>query len=146
MEASVAIDVSERGDVALVTCAGPLTVPDGKAEFLQLLEAQLAGGRSRFVLDMREVPFMDSPTIGAMMACFKQTIERGGGVKLALGESGKVRQILELTGLSEIVEYTTVMGSTEDRTFKVLRKNRKIYIYNTTRWKRTAIWCWQENS
>jgi hypothetical protein len=39
-----------------------------------------------------------------MMSSFKRAIERGGGVKLVLGKSSKVREILELTGLDEIVE------------------------------------------
>jgi len=100
----VAIQTKNIEGITVVTCEGPLTVPGGKAAFLQSLEEPLAAGETRFVLDLREVPYMDSPTIGAMMSCFKQAIERDGGVKLALGAGGKVREILELTGLTDIVE------------------------------------------
>ena len=92
----MAIESTQSGDVAVLSCSGPLTAPTGKTSFLEALEAQLREGRVKLVLDMREVPYMDSPTIGAMMGCFKQAIERGGGVKLALGPTGKVREILQL--------------------------------------------------
>jgi anti-anti-sigma factor len=100
----VGIQTTQSAGVTRLTCAGPLTVPDGKAAFMSAIERQLREGSTSFVLDLRDVPYMDSPTIGAMMSCFKQANQRGGGVKLVLAESSKVREILELTGLDEIVE------------------------------------------
>jgi anti-sigma B factor antagonist len=100
----VGIQTTQSAGVTLLTCAGPLTVPDGKAAFVGAVDRQLRDGAARLVLDLREVPYMDSPTIGALMSSLKRALERGGGVKLVLGKNSKVLEILELTGLDKIVE------------------------------------------
>ncbi|MFE6280820.1 STAS domain-containing protein [Streptomyces sp. NPDC057877] len=87
-----------RDDVALVKVAGHLDV-DTATEFQAQLANQLHHGRRHFLLDLSEVPFMDSSGMNIILRVYQET--RGlDGVVQVIDPVPAVRRVLELTGVS----------------------------------------------
>ncbi|WP_411122698.1 anti-sigma factor antagonist [Streptomyces sp. x-19] len=88
--------IDERTAVAAV--CGELDTATGTALHHQLAN-QLAHGRRHLVLDLRDVPFMDSSGLGVIIRVHNDTKKVGGSVQLAAA-SPVVRRLLHLTGIS----------------------------------------------
>lgn len=98
-----------REDVALVRVEGYLDV-DTATEFQHHLANQLHHGRHHFVLDVSEVPFMDSSGMNIILRIYQETRRTGGSVHI-LSPTPPVRRVLDLTGVSITVP---VSGSFEE--------------------------------
>ncbi|MFD7433848.1 STAS domain-containing protein [Streptomyces sp. NPDC059861] len=98
-----------REDVALVRVEGYLDV-DTATEFQHHLANQLHHGRSHFVLDVSEVPFMDSSGMNIILRIYQETRRTGGSVHI-LSPTPPVQRVLDLTGVSITVP---VSGSFEE--------------------------------
>ena len=81
---------------------GRLTV-ESEGEFREALRGLFAGGRARLVLDLANVPFVDSCGLGAMIQGYIWARRRGGGLKL-LNVSGRNVHLLTLTKLLTVFE------------------------------------------
>lgn len=90
------------GDWAVVVLAGEVDlglVP----EVREALDALLAENRTRIVLDLALVSFMDSAGIGVLVYGMRRAEARpGGGLRIAAA-GPQVSKLLELTGLSEVI-------------------------------------------
>lgn len=60
-------------------------------------------GAKRLVLDVRDVPFMDSSGIGLVIGRYKAMARRGGSVAV-VGANPRVDKIFDLAGLYSLVE------------------------------------------
>lgn len=61
-----------------------------------------------FVVDLKEVEFMDSAGLGALIAALKRVTERGGDMKLACLQK-KPRMVFEITRAYKVFEiYNSV--------------------------------------
>ncbi|MGW1545168.1 STAS domain-containing protein [Streptomyces sp. NPDC002309] len=98
-----------REDVALVRVEGHLDV-DTAMQFQHHLANQLHHGRHHFVLDVSEVPFMDSSGMNIVLRVHQETRATGGSVHI-LSPTPPVRRVLDLTGVSITVP---VSGSFEE--------------------------------
>lgn len=97
---SVAID--DDDEVAVIRLAGELdsfTAPE--------LRAGIAGvlARPGTIVDIREVPFVDSAGLGALVGGIRRLREAGAGVALCCTRSS-VLHLLRMTGLDRIVAIT----------------------------------------
>jgi len=107
--------VRTEGNVSIVQLAGeftlgknvlarPLDLHGHRLEDLgQTLAGLLDQGRSRIVLDLEKVRFMDSAGLGELVAWKKRAVERGGDVRI-LRPRDRVREVLELTALTRVFE------------------------------------------
>lgn len=98
-----------REDVALITVQGYLDV-DTATEFQHHLANQLHHGRRHFLLDLSEVPFMDSSGMNIILRVYQEARDLPGSVHI-ISPTPAVRRILDLTGVSITVP---VSGSVED--------------------------------
>lgn len=98
--------IDER--TAVVAVRGELDTDTGIALHHQLAN-QLAHGRRYLVLDLREVPFMDSSGLNVIIRAHNDTRQVGGSVHLA-AVSPTVRRLLDLTGIS----FTTPVRDTPE--------------------------------
>ncbi|WP_030797359.1 STAS domain-containing protein [Streptomyces sp. NRRL S-337] len=98
--------IDER--TAMVAVRGELDTDTGIALHHQLAN-QLAHGRRYLVLDLREVPFMDSSGLNVIIRAHNDTRQVGGSVYLA-AVSPTVRRLLDLTGIS----FTTPVRDTPE--------------------------------
>jgi stage II sporulation protein AA (anti-sigma F factor antagonist) len=106
-----------REDVALLTVGGYLDIDTGTA-LRHHLAVQIGHGRRHFVLDLSEVPFMDSSGMNVLLWAYQQVRGVGGGVHVA-SPTPEVRRVLELTGVSLTVP---VSGSVDDALALVARQ------------------------
>ncbi|CAL9343127.1 hypothetical protein SUDANB58_00308 [Streptomyces sp. enrichment culture] len=87
-----------REDVALLTVRGYLDV-DTATEFQHHLANQLHHGRRHFLLDLSEVPFMDSSGMNIILRVYQEVREIPGSVHI-ISPTPAVQRILDLTGVS----------------------------------------------
>jgi anti-sigma B factor antagonist len=86
-----------EGDVAVVSALGEVDVfsaPGLDAE----LDAQIAAGNARLVVDLSEVAFLDSTGLGVLVKALKHAREADGWLHLVV-TSDRIRKIFEITGL-----------------------------------------------
>ncbi|MAE60599.1 MAG: hypothetical protein CMJ49_04480 [Planctomycetaceae bacterium] len=84
-------------DVTVVAVKGEITL-DEISPLKQLLDEQLARDARDFVLDLTEVPFIDSAGLESMLWLQDQAGEKLGQVRI-VGPDENVRKILEITRL-----------------------------------------------
>ncbi|MCX4878477.1 MULTISPECIES: STAS domain-containing protein [unclassified Streptomyces] len=85
-------------DVALIAVEGYLDV-DTATEFQHHLANQLHHGRRHFLLDLSNVPFMDSSGMSIILRIYQETRELPGSVHI-ISPTPAVQRILDLTGVS----------------------------------------------
>lgn len=78
------IEIRYRGALCIVELRGPLRYPDATALLRRNCRELIARGARFLLLNMLEVPFMDSSGIGEIVACYKRVREQDGQVKLVL--------------------------------------------------------------
>jgi len=97
------VNVRSEGEVSVVDLSGKITIGEGDVLLRETIETLLKEGRSKIVLNLARISYMDSAGIGELVACYKRSREKGGQLKL-LNPSGKVYDLLQLTKLEEIFE------------------------------------------
>ncbi|WP_051821233.1 STAS domain-containing protein [Streptomyces sp. SCSIO 75703] len=103
-----------REDVALLKVEGYLDV-DTATEFQHHLANQLHHGRRHFLLDLSEVPFMDSSGMNIVLRVYQEARELPGSVHI-IAPTPAVRRVLDLTGVSITVP---VSGSLDEALARV---------------------------
>jgi anti-sigma B factor antagonist len=93
--------IRKVGKATIVALSGKITIGAGDEDLEETLMSLLDEGTDRIVLDLRRVGYVDSSGLGSMVACKRAAEERGVDVVL-LGPSGKVHDLLHLTGLVEV--------------------------------------------
>ncbi|MCW5250201.1 MULTISPECIES: STAS domain-containing protein [unclassified Streptomyces] len=95
----LSVDVTlPREDVALLKVVGYLDV-DTATEFQHHLANQLHHGRRHFLLDLSQVPFMDSSGMNIILRVYQEARDLPGSVQI-IAPPPAVRRILDLTGVS----------------------------------------------
>jgi anti-sigma B factor antagonist len=97
--------IQERivSDVAIVRITGRVTLTEGTPEFDDVLQRLVQEGHIRIVLDLGDVPYIDSTALGSLLRTHATVSRRGGAMKL-LNVKGHVRELLELTRLLTVFE------------------------------------------
>jgi anti-sigma B factor antagonist len=91
-----------NGRWTVVEVAGELdlhTSPTLRDRILGLI----ADGTEFLALDLSKVDFMDSSSLGSLVACLKRLRERDGRLVL-IGVGGSPKKVLGLTGLDRVFE------------------------------------------
>ena len=96
------VSVRKQGDVCVLDLSGELAL--GQATALLSAESKrlLDDGERFFILNMLEVPWLDSSGIGEVFACFKRARVHDGVVKLVL--QGRSRSLFTFTQLHKVFE------------------------------------------
>lgn len=86
-------------EVLVVDMAGRLTMyEEGLRECVRQC---LAEGERRFVLNLKDVSYMDSAGLGQLVRAYTTVISAGGDVRL-LSPGSRVRHLLEITKLNSV--------------------------------------------
>lgn len=97
------INVVKRGEVQLIRLRGPLRLGEAVDTLRQTLEEAVGAGDTRLVLNLAEVPMIDSSGIGLVVRFLASTKQRGGNVKLVQPAKFAV-QTLRLVGVLNLFE------------------------------------------
>ncbi len=97
------IDVRKRDDVQVIHLHGDLKIGEPVDSFHQTVEELFGNGDSRIVVDVAEVPMIDSSGIGALVRLLTIAKQRGGALKL-VNPSKLAVQTLKIVGLLNLFE------------------------------------------
>ncbi len=97
--------ITERlvGDVTIIDVQGRIMFGDGEEEFKDAISRVIESGRVRLLINMAEVPHVDSVGINQVVRTYVSTRKRGGQMKL-LKLSKRVRELLAITRLLTVFE------------------------------------------
>ena len=73
------------------------------SEFSGAVSSLVADGESKIVIDMSQVTYLDSASIGCLMDLYRQSTQAGGGLKLA-NVQRRVATMLTMTGTQHFIE------------------------------------------
>lgn len=73
------------------------------SDFSESISALVADGESKVIVDMSQVSYVDSASIGCLMDLYRQTTQAGGSLKLA-GVQKRVETMLTMTGTQNFIE------------------------------------------
>jgi anti-sigma B factor antagonist len=103
------IDCTRSNGIGIVRveCALSAATVDAFREQLSDWQARESDVRN-FVVDLKEVEFMDSAGLGTLIAALRRVTERGGDMKLACLQK-KPRMVFEITRAHKVFEiYNSV--------------------------------------
>ena len=79
-----------KGPVCIMRVQGKITFGPNVEQLRKRFEALLDAGNNQFVIDLTQVPWMDSAGLGELVACHKKMLTTSGTFKLVL--TGKLRE------------------------------------------------------
>lgn len=97
-----------HGVVACISSKGRFAIGPKLDLFRQIIEEQIVEGNLKIVFDMSDVIYADSAGLGEIIASRRALNDVGGRLALA-GAKGKVRDLLELTRLGDLIDTYPVL-------------------------------------
>ncbi len=97
------IHVRTSGNVTILDLSGNLIIGKSEESLREIIKQLIAEGHKSLLLNLAEVPTIDSSGIGAMIKSFTSVKEAGGKLKV-LRPSRMARQLLSITGLLSVLE------------------------------------------
>jgi anti-anti-sigma factor len=96
----------ERPHRTLLVGGGP---DNDWPELVEEVEAALAAGGRRFLMDLDRVPWMDSRGLGHLVALWKLVREGGGSLAVVCGNE-RIRNILRISQLDDVLRPWATMA------------------------------------
>jgi anti-sigma B factor antagonist len=93
----------QAGDVTVVGLNGRLVLGDETALFRNTVRDLISRGRKNLLLNLADVPFIDSSGIGELVSAFLAARREGGNVKL-LNLTRRVHDVLQIVKLMTVFE------------------------------------------
>ena len=100
---SVKLNTRHVGDVTVIDVSGRITLGEGSSAIFDEVRNLTAGGNKKILLNLGEVPYIDSSGIGELVAGFTSAAKAGGTMKL-LNPTKRVKDLLRMTNLNTIFE------------------------------------------
>jgi anti-sigma B factor antagonist len=97
------IDERLIGDVAILDLRGRMTVSEESKPAADTVRRLLLEGRTKILLNLGHVPFIDSLGIGDIVRAFAATKRAGGMLKLC-NVDGRIRSVLVAAHLSGVID------------------------------------------
>ena len=104
-----ALQIEERQveDMTILSLTGQITLDDGDLVFGRKVDGLLASGRTKFVVDLGGVTYIDSAGVGMLVAELKLVQKKGGAMKL-------VRLTDRSHGLLRMMKLMTLFETFDD--------------------------------
>ena len=97
------IHIRDSGAVTIIDLNGNLTIGRSEESLRETITRLLGDGRQKLLLNLADVPMIDSSGIGAMIKSYTSVKGAGGQIKL-LRPSRMARQLLSITGLLSVLD------------------------------------------
>lgn len=95
------LDIRESSNICTIKLKGRLVCGQAVGQFEAAFKAALASGHIFLVLDLEELPYIDSSGIGSMVNALRTSMQLGGAVKLVKVGSF-AEKTLKMCGLLEL--------------------------------------------
>jgi anti-sigma B factor antagonist len=99
----VDLDIKENGNVCTLKLKGKLVCGEAVSQFNNAFLATLSSGHVFLILDLEEMPFVDSSGIGSIVNALRTSSKAGGNVKL-VKPPGFVQKMLKMVGVFDLFE------------------------------------------
>ena len=96
----LSVTTSRQDDVSVVTVAGEVDVYTA-AQLRAVLDEEIGAGRSRLVVDLDDVSFLDSTGLGVLVGGLKRVRGHDGDLALVCTQR-RILKVLEITGLTKV--------------------------------------------
>jgi len=100
---SLEIQQREREGIIILDLSGRLTVGDEVSTYRERLQKLIESGRTNIILNLKDVDYIDSTGLGALVMSYTSLQRAGGKIKL-LNLSRRGIQLLVMTKLTTIFE------------------------------------------
>ncbi|HBE81599.1 MAG: STAS domain-containing protein [Blastocatellia bacterium] len=99
------INISERqaGDVTILDLDGKVTIGEGSVALRTAIRRLLGEGKSKILLNLGSVGYIDSSGIGELVSSFTAVNKEGGTLKL-LNLTQKIQDLLAITKLLTVFD------------------------------------------
>lgn len=97
------IHVRNSGSITIIDLSGNLIIGKSEESLRETIKKLIAEDHKHLLLNLADVPTIDSSGIGAMIKSFTSVKEAGGKLKV-LKPSRMARQLLSITGLLSVLE------------------------------------------
>jgi anti-sigma B factor antagonist len=97
------IHVRTSSNVTIIDLSGNLIIGKSEESLRETIKQMIAADSKLLLLNLADVPTIDSSGIGAMIKSFTSVKEAGGKLKV-LRPSRMARQLLSITGLLSVLE------------------------------------------
>ena len=97
------LQIESIGEIKVVRVKEEKLVFPILSSFFAKVSALIESGDTKLVIDLSEVSYIDSASIGCLMDIYRMMVARSGVVKL-VGLQERVETMVSLTGLHNLVE------------------------------------------
>jgi len=89
--------------VVILDISGKILIGDGEVQLKRKLTQLLEQGHRQMIINLGEVPYMDSSGLGAIVRCFTAVRRAGGELKL-INLTQRLLDLLTITKLTTVFE------------------------------------------
>lgn len=97
------IDERSSGNVTILDLRGKLTIGDGDELLKDKINSLVQQGQVRILLNLADVPYVDSAGLGQMVSSFR-TVTRSGGALRLLNLTARIEEVLTITKLLTVFD------------------------------------------
>lgn len=109
----LSVSSTERGAVTVVHVAGEIDVYTAPL-LREVLDKQVAAGRTNLVVDLEKVTFMDSTGLGVLVGRLKLVRGQNGSLRIVTAQE-RILKVFKITGLDKVFHiYPTIDGAVAD--------------------------------
>jgi anti-sigma B factor antagonist len=97
--------ITERasGDVTILDVEGKILLGEGDVQLKRKIDELIEGGKTKLVLNLAQVPYMDSGGLGEIVRSYT-TVKRAGGELKLLNATKRISDLLTITKLITVFE------------------------------------------
>ena len=100
---SVIASTRQSGSVTIIDLSGQIKLGEGTSVLRNTVKDLLGKGQKKILLNLGDVNYIDSITVGELISAFTSVRNQGGELKL-LHLTKKVRTVLEITRLYTVFD------------------------------------------
>jgi anti-sigma B factor antagonist len=100
------IELRLQGDITILDVSGKITIGQGTVEIRNTVRDLLKNGKSKILLNLGGVSYVDSSGIGELVSSYTTVTNAGGQLKL-LNLTKKLRELLAITKLLTVFDTFT---------------------------------------
>ena len=97
------VTIEQTGRVSIVRVAETRLTYPMLGDFSSTVNGLISSGKREILIDLAQVTYMDSATIGCLMDLYRQISVAGGHLKLS-GVQKRVETMLKMTGAQNFIE------------------------------------------
>jgi anti-sigma B factor antagonist len=100
---AMTINVRKKGETCIVEVSGKIVLGEPSKQLREKVKELLGAGERMFILDMSNVPWMDSSGIGEVVACRNRIVAAEGKIRAVLNP--KMHDLFTLFELQKVLKY-----------------------------------------